>query len=199
MLRIALTGPSGGGKGYISALLRERGVPCLDTDAVVHALYGEPAFAASLSALLGEDLAGKDGAVDRKKLGRIVFTDAVKMKALQDAVYPAVRAKCGEFLEAREKEGAKAAAIDAPQLFEAGMEGDYDLIVAVCAPKAVRLKRVTGRDGVTKEEALLRFSRQMSCAEYRRRAHHTLNNDGKRDPAKALDKILARAGFYGKE
>lgn len=193
MLKIALTGPSGSGKGYIAALLAQRGIPCLDTDRTVHRLYRDPAFSSALAKALGADVLCGDGTVDRKKLGALVFADAGAMEKLSHTVYPAVKREIDRFFEDASSSGVAAAAVDAPQLFEAGFENDFDLIVCVTAPKDLRLKRVIARDGITRKEALLRFAHQMPAREYERRSTVTLRNAGG-DPAPRIDAILKKYG-----
>ena len=194
MLKIALTGPSGSGKGYIGALLTSRGVPVYDTDEAVHRLYADRAFSARLQDALGCDILGENGFIDRRKLGAVVFADENKMQALYALVYPAVRALCRDFLRDAAKNGCRAAAVDAPQLFEAGFEGDYDEIISISAPKRERLARILRRDGIGKEQALLRMAHQMSQRAYNNRATAVIHNGARDDASEQLDRLLEKWG-----
>ena len=194
MVRIAITGQSGSGKGYVCSLLEKQGILSLDCDAVVHRIYASDAFALRLSGVLSRDVRHPAGGVDRRLLAPIVFGDAEMMKRVQELVYPLVRAECLAFLEEQERVGAKAAVVDAPQLFEAGFEGDYQLILCVSAPKEERLSRIMKRDGISKEEALLRMSGQMSLEDYEKRCHALIKNGAGDCPEKQLREILARYG-----
>ena len=73
--------------------------------------------------------------------------------------------------------GARAAIIDAPQLFEAGLQNDCDFVVGVLAPAVQRLERVTARDGITPEAAQKRFAAQKDDAFYREHCQYILEND----------------------
>ncbi len=176
MLRLAVTGPSGSGKGYICALLERRGIPCLDTDRVVHELYDSPSFVAGISSELGCDIEGKDGKIDRNKLAGMVFHSTSAMKTLLKTVYPAVWQKCEYFFQHCEEEGRIAAVLDAPQLFESGFEKKCDAVIAVDAPEELRLRRILLRDGISKEAAILRMAHQKSSDEYRVLSDYVLFN-----------------------
>lgn len=194
MLKIALTGPSGSGKGYVSALLSRRGIPCLDTDRVVHDLYEREDFARKLQSVLSFEILDAKGRIDRKKLGALVYSDEKMMEKLLRTVYPEVRREILSFFEKNAVADAPAVAVDAPQLFEAGFESDFDAVLCVTAPKSLRLSRVTARDGISRAEALLRFSHQMPAREYEKRSTAVIRNNGKRDVKKDLDDILLRYG-----
>ena len=196
MLKIALTGPSGSGKGYVSALLSRRGIPCLDTDRVVHDLYEREDFARKLQSVLSSEILDAKGRIDRKKLGALVYSDEKMMEKLLRTVYPEVRREILSFFEKNAAADAPAVAVDAPQLFEAGFESDFDAVLCVTAPKSLRLSRVTARDGISRAEALLRFSHQMPAREYEKRSTAVIRNNGKRDVKKDLDNILLRYGVW---
>lgn len=194
MLKIALTGPSGSGKGYLSSILEEKGIACLDCDKVVHEIYKDPAFARMLSDIFMTDLGAPDGGVDRAKLRNLVFGNGEHMEKLSKLIYPLVRQSCLAFLKERESLGALAAAVDAPQLFEAGFEEDYDLILAVTAPVELRIRRIMKRDGITEERALERIAHQMTEKEYAARSHALLVNDEKENLEEALLRVLCSYG-----
>ena len=195
MIRIGLTGPSGSGKGYISSLLAKRGVPTLDCDRVVHTLYQDESFVQVLSMAFGVDLSAPDGSVNRKRLGEIVYNDPEAMKKLANLVYPPVRQRYLGYLEKAEEVGYSAAAVDAPQLFEAGFEKDYDCILCVTAPEEERLRRIVLRDGISAEQAKLRMKNQKTEEEYRMRSDFVLNNGADDRPEETLAQILGKMGI----
>ena len=190
MIRIALTGPSGAGKGYAAKLLEKRGIAVLDTDSVVHGLYAEGDLPIRISEMFGEQVLSPDGSVNRKALGKIVFQDKEALSALNRVVHEAVKRKTELWLRKQQKGGAEMAAVDAPQLFEAGMQGDFDLVVSVIADDEVRLLRICQRDGIEREQALLRMKNQMSAEQYSRKSQVTIVNNGTEDLVAQIDKLI---------
>ena len=135
------------------------------------------------------------GAMNAQRQFKITGASIKKsMEKLSSVVYPQVRKVCLSFMEDAEKSGAAAALVDAPQLFEAGFEGDYDLIAALVAPKKVRLQRIKARDGISGKAALARMAHQMTAREYAARADLAINNDGKTDLGKAVEALMRTIG-----
>ena len=91
--------------------------------------------------------------------------------------------------------GFSAAAVDAPQLFEAGFEKDYDCILCVTAPEEERLRRIVLRDGISAEQAKLRMKNQKTEEEYRMRSDFVLNNGADDRPEETLAQILGKMGI----
>lgn len=179
LYRIGLTGGSGSGKGAVAGILREKGIPCLDTDALVHRLYEEEN--GSLPRILEREF-GKEimegGKVDRAALREIVFSDRERLFRLNHIVHAAVREEIRRFFEREAEKETRIAAVDAPQLFEAGIESDFDLIVTVDAPAALRIERILKRDGISEKEAARRLQNQLSPEEYREKADWVICNTG---------------------
>src|SRR5213076_2171064 len=91
MLRVALTGGIATGKSYVLEQFGRRGVPCLDADLLVHGVTAAGTEAtAAIAARFGPDILAADGAVDRAKLGPIVFADPPARRDLEAIVHPAV-------------------------------------------------------------------------------------------------------------
>src|SRR5215218_8997302 len=91
MLKIALTGGIATGKSYVLDQFRRRGVPCLDADALAHGVTASGTEATSaIAARFGAGVLATDGAVDRAKLGPIVFADPAARRDLEAIVHPAV-------------------------------------------------------------------------------------------------------------
>jgi dephospho-CoA kinase len=173
---VGLTGGMGAGKSTALAELEHLGAAVLSTDAVVHELYGEERLRDAVVERWGEDVA-PGGVVDRSAVAARVFADADERGWLEGVLWPLVGERVGQWLtEARARHPApRAAVVEVPLLFEAGMEGVYDATVAVIADEQVRRERAASR-GHTLEEA--RASRQLSQQEKARRATFTVHNDG---------------------
>lgn len=190
MKLIGLTGTSGSGKGYVSLLFADRGIGSIDTDAIVHRLYREDADCiASLEAAFGP-ICGENGGVDRRKLAAIVFADSDRLAQLNRIVHRLVWQEVERICQAKEAEGCQWLLLDAPQLYEAGMEALCHKVIAVTAPVPIRMERICKRDGLSKEAAEARIRNQHSDAFFEERADYLICNDGVMPLAGQIDRIM---------
>jgi dephospho-CoA kinase len=190
---VGLTGGMGAGKSTALAELERLGAAVLSTDAVVHELYGGERLRDAVVERWGEDVA-PGGVVDRSAVAARVFADPDERAWLEGVLWPLVGEHVGQWLtKARARRPApRAAVVEVPLLFEAGMEGVYDATVAVIADERVRRERAASR-GHALEEA--RASRQLSQEEKARRATFTVRNDGSEgDLATQLSAVLDTLG-----
>ncbi|MBQ2686195.1 MAG: dephospho-CoA kinase [Clostridia bacterium] len=174
---IGITGTSGSGKGYLSDIIRGYGFTVIDADKVTHTLYEGGECVLRISELFG-DVTDDKGAIDRKKLGGIVFNDREKLLLLQDTVYGYITSEIFSVIENEKKKGASAVFVDAPQLFEAGIDKDCDFIISVIADESVRLSRITKRDGISKESARMRMKNQKSSDFFIENSDFVIENNG---------------------
>ncbi|MFJ2439881.1 MULTISPECIES: dephospho-CoA kinase [unclassified Streptomyces] len=177
MLRLGLTGGIGAGKSEVSRLLSGYGAVLIDSDRIAREVVepGTPGLAAVV-AEFGPGVLTGDGALDRPKLGGIVFGAPDRLRALNAIVHPLVRARSAE-LEA----GAGPDAIvvhDVPLLVENGMAGLYDLVVIVEAALETRLDRLVRLRGMAEDEARRRMAAQATTEERRAVADVVIDNDG---------------------
>ncbi|MFA1542924.1 dephospho-CoA kinase [Actinomadura monticuli] len=184
MLKVGLTGGIGSGKSEVSARLSERGAVVIDADKIAREVVepGTPGLAAVV-AEFGEDVLLPDGALDREKVGRIVFADAGRLAALNAIVHPLVGERMQELMDA-----APAGAVvvyDVPLLAENGLAPMYDEVVVVDAPEETQLDRLVARRGMTEEDARARMANQASRDERRAVATHVIDNSGTLDDLKA--------------
>ena len=121
-MRVGLTGGVASGKSTVSAILRELGAVVIDADALAREVVGPgtPGLAAVVAAF-GPEVLGPDGALDRPRLGALVFADAERRTALEAIVHPLVRPRASE-LEASAPLGA-VVVHDIPLLVETGQAG----------------------------------------------------------------------------
>lgn len=168
MIILGLTGSIGMGKTTAAGNFRLFGVPVHDADAVVHGLMalGGAAVADIQNAFPD---AVRDGAVDRQRLGGLVFDDDAALRRLEKILHPRVGAERQVFLSRAARAGAHVAVLDVPLLFETHGERHCDATVVVSAPAYVQAARVLARPGMTREKLRAILARQMPDAEKRRR------------------------------
>jgi len=161
MLRVALTGGIATGKSYVLERFRERGIPCLDADALVHGVEAAGTEAtAQIATRFGPDVLSADGSVDRAKLGPIVFADPAARRDLEAIVHPAVYRAITAGLRGFELLGQYPAAIvDVPLLFETGREKDFDRVIVTVCPPELQLARLRER-GMREDDARRRLAAQ---------------------------------------
>lgn len=159
---IAVTGGIGSGKSTLTALYRSLGAQVIDADAISRSLTAPDGEALpSIRAAFGEGVFHPDGTLDRPALARRVFggDDAARAR-LNAIIHPLVIRRTLAELTRLRAEGAKVAIVEAPLLFEAGMDSVADAVVCVVAPLPVRIRRIRGRDRLTYAEALRRIQSQ---------------------------------------
>ncbi len=173
---VGLTGGMGAGKSTALAALERLGAAVLSTDAVVHELYGSEPLRDAIVARWGEEVA-PGGVVDRSAVAARVFADADDRAWLESVLWPMVGTRVAAWLtEVRARRPApRAAVVEVPLLFEAGMEGAYDATIAVIAEEPVRRERAASRGHALADA---RAARQLSQDEKARRATFAIRNDG---------------------
>jgi dephospho-CoA kinase len=173
---VGLTGGMGAGKSTALAELQRLGAAVISSDAVVHELYETDRLRDAILGRWGEEVA-PGGVVDRAVVASRVFADAEDRAWLEGVLWPLVSERVGAWLvEVRARHPApRAAVVEVPLLFEAGLEGIYDATIAVIADEDTRRERAAGR-GHALEHA--RTERQLSQEEKARRATFTVRNDG---------------------
>lgn len=201
MLVIGLTGGSGCGKNAVARLLLEKGIETLDTDLLYHEMTSVSCECVrELAAAFGTEVLNGDGSLCRSRLAEIVFApddgrDA-RMKLLGDVTHKYIRKETESWLSAQKENGAVAAVIDAPVLFESGFDALCDTTVAMLASRDTRLSRIQKRDGISREKAALRIDAQPSDLFYIHRADCVFHNDGDLATlAKEVERFLSTLEF----
>lgn len=190
---VGLTGGLGAGKSTALAALERLGAAVLSTDAVVHELYEGDQLRDAVLARFGPEVAPA-GVVDRAALARHAFADEQDRAWLEGLIWPLVGARVASWLESvrAQQPPPRAAVVETPLLFEAGMEGIYDATIAVIAEEGVRRERAATRGHAVVEE---RASRQLSQEEKARRATFVVHNDGSEQQLEQeLSAILDKLG-----
>jgi dephospho-CoA kinase len=166
----------GAGKSTALKALERLGAAVQSTDAVVHELYEGEQLRDAVVARWGPEVA-PDGKVDRKAVAERAFADDAERAWLEDTIWPLVGERIANWLEqARAISPApRAAVIEVPLLFEAGMERMYDATIAVVASEELREERAAGRGHALGKE---RDTRQLAQEAKARRATYVVRNDG---------------------
>ena len=173
---IGITGGTGCGKTTLLKEVEKRGGLVLDCDVIYHELLASDA---QMLSAINTRFPGvvEDGALNRKKLGSIVFSDKEALLDLNKITHSAVKAEVLRRLAS----APKLAAIDAIALFEGGLSELCDVTVAVTAPVEDRVKRLMARDNISEEYARNRIKAQHDEDWFCQHCGHTLSNDGKLD------------------
>lgn len=192
MRRWAVTGPIGAGKSLAVRLLAERGALVVDADAVGHAVLREPDVRDAVALEFGPEIL-VDGAVDRAAVADRVFGDAVALARLNALTHPRLAERLRERLAAAAAAKPALAVLEAAVYFLLPPVGDFDLVVAVVADEAIRLRRLTAGGRYDAEAARRRIEAQRPLLPLFERADVILVNEGDEDDlARSLEALLRR-------
>ena len=183
---IGITGGSGCGKSHLSSRLRERGIPVIDCDLVSREIMTKDTpCAKEVCEFFGEEII-ESGEINRRKLGKIVFSDPEKLKKLNEITHKYILESIYNKMAAEESD---VICTDGATLIESGIS--CDMMVGIVADKEVRKKRIMERDSLTDEEALLRISAQKDDSFYIENCDFVIDNSlGNIDIDEFIKKII---------
>ncbi|MCC6164715.1 MAG: dephospho-CoA kinase [Acidobacteria bacterium] len=193
-MRVGLTGGIATGKSYVTARLREYGLPVIDADqlardAVAPASDGLRAVVGRF----GPGVLDASGALDRSALGAIVFADRLARTDLEAIIHPEVRQRIEAWFEDLAAGGYRGPAIaDIPLLFETGRTHQFDFLVVVACDPATQRKRLMARDGLSGEDADARLAAQWPIAKKVEAADRVVKTDGTFADTDVQIAVLAR-------
>lgn len=192
MLTIGVTGPTGAGKTTVLAALGELGCALVDCDRLYHRLLAtSPILVSELTDRFGRSILDNQGGVDRKALGRLVFSDEAALADLNAIAHRHVVAACISLVRTARAQGKRGLALDAVALLESGMGAMCDVTVAVTAPEEVRLKRIMARDGIDESQARARMEAQKPVEYYVNHCDYTIENNGSKTPQQLAQEVRA--------
>ncbi|MEY8574398.1 L-threonylcarbamoyladenylate synthase [Oscillospiraceae bacterium 21-37] len=194
-LVVGLAGPSGAGKSTVGDFLKQGGCSVLNCDSLTRSsqVYS-PDCIEELRAAFGEDVA-PGGKLYRKELARRAFATQEGRKRLGEITFPRILKQVRQVVESAREAGAPILVLDAPTLFESGLDSICARIVVVTAVREERLSRVMDRDNLSREQAEIRFSAQQDEDFYESRADYVIENS--REPGRRLAAEAVLADLKG--
>jgi dephospho-CoA kinase len=178
MTRIAVTGGIGCGKSLVGSMLQDEGLEVCEADGLAHQVMvpGNEVYRKVVE-VFGRDILCRDGQIDRQKLGARVFSHPDELKALNSLVHPAVKKAWLAWMEKREHEGCKIAAVIVPLLYEAGEGRGWDAVMCVNSSGRSQVERLKAR-GLTEGEIRRRIAAQMPSEEKVKLSDYVVINEG---------------------
>lgn len=175
MRLIGLCGRSGSGKSLLCQICSEHGIKIIDCDAVYRKLVSYKSDCLVEIAENFGDAVIKDSALDRRYLAPIVFSDPQKLQLLNKITHKHITAEIYKILDTYSD--SDIVILDAPTLFESGLNSSCDIVVAVVADDAVCLSRIIKRDNLSEQEALARLSNQKPLSFYDENCDYVIHNN----------------------
>lgn len=193
MLRVGLTGGIASGKSAVSSLLAQSGIPIIDSDTIARDLVkpGSEALSEIVSAL-GAGVLTAEGALDRVRVGRIVFGDKAKRRLLEEILHPRIQAEQDRWMDGVEAGGSPLAVVEAALMVESGGWKRFDLLVVVDCGEDQQIGRLMKRSGMGEEEARARLNSQIPLSEKVKYADRTIDNRGSLEDLDSRAEELAR-------
>src|SRR6266850_2164858 len=193
MLNVGLTGNIASGKSTVVELFKKWGATVIDADALAREAEAPgSAVLAAIAARFGTDVLGRDGTLDRAALRGKVMGDDAALAALNAIVHPAVQARRLELQQQAGERGDAIVVNDIPLLFEVLDPAQFDAIVLIDAPVALRRTRLRTLRGLSNQEADRMLTSQMPAERKRPRSTYVIENDGTlAELEKAAKKVFA--------
>lgn len=175
-MRYCLTGGIGAGKSYVCSLLREKGIEIYDTDNAAKRLIAQsPEIRQQLKELIG--------GLDKQTIAAFLLKSEENKLAINSIVHPAV---IKDFLDSGYEW------MECAIIYEAHLEQYVDKVIAVTAPREVRIERIMSRDGITRKEAEQWIDAQYPQEKVAERADFVIINDGNKDLQKQIEELWQR-------
>jgi dephospho-CoA kinase len=193
---IGLTGGIASGKSAVSQILQGLGMQVIDADGIAHEILAtDAAIKQEVVAAFGAEVLTAAGAVDRGRLGNIIFQDAERRRVLERILHPLIR----DELWKRAREGNDDVVLEVPLLIEQGEHARVDLVVVVYAARECQIQRLMGRDTISREEAVSRIATQLPLEEKVSYAQYIINNNGSLEETEEQVLRFYQAVIRGKE
>lgn len=180
MLVVGLTGGMCCGKTTVSSMFAELGCLIIDADLISRKLVepGEACYKRVIR-FFGKEILQKDGTLDRKKLGAIIFQDPAKRKVLNSILHPSIiREEERMIREARENGTHQITIVSAALMIEAGNYKRFKKIIVVHCNRELQIDRIMKREKITRREALQRIASQLTTREKKKHADYLVNTSG---------------------
>lgn len=179
MILVGITGGMGCGQSTVAGFMEKLGAKIINADRVAHALVNkDPEAKREIQHSFGERVFFRNGKLNRKLLGQIVFEDEAKTRLLNRIVHPRmVSWIIDEVEEARDSGKFRVIAIDAALIYEINLEHMFDSIIVVTAPMKKRIEWIMQRDGLSEKEICDRIAKQIPVEEKAKWADFIINNN----------------------
>ena len=182
-----LTGGVASGKTTVAGLFAALGARIIDADRIGHELLRAPQPTyREIVQRFGFEILDREGEIDRKRLGALVFVDPLKLQALNAVLHPRILERIDRLAESfRLQDPHAIVLVDAALIYEANLTGSFaKIIVTQCRPEQ-QLERLMARAGLSVEEAQRRIAAQMPAEEKRRRADYVIDCSGDMESTQA--------------
>jgi len=192
MLRVGLTGGIATGKSTVGAMFVELGCHLIESDQIAHQLFepGEAVHGAVVTQF-GDRILARDGTIDRRILGNIVFRDPQARAKLNSLVHPAIIQRQQEWLgqmEAQDPYGI--AIVDAALMIEVGTYKNYDKVIVVTCSTEIQASRLRARSALSEEQIESRIRSQMPTNEKIKYADFVIDNSGSIESTRAQVELV---------
>lgn len=176
MLIIGLTGGIGSGKSTAANFFRDKHIDVIDLDQLARQVVepGTPALE-KISQRFGETILLKDGALNRKKLGEIIFNDKQQKAWLESLLHPLIHQ---EKERAIEKSRSPYVIIEIPLLTENRRQGDVDRVLVINTDREKQIQRASSRDSLPKEQIEKIIGAQATADQRKAVADDLVDNNG---------------------
>ena len=182
---IGLTGGIGAGKSVVAEMLGRLGAVVSDSDRDTTEILRSPDVVETIRGWWGDEVVDERGTIVRAEVARRVFSDPAERRRLEGLIHPRVHERRRRRFE-EAPDSVRMLVIDAPLLFEAGLDAECDAVWFVDASEDMRRNRVRINRDWDDDELARREANQLSIEEKRRRSDVVLENDG------SLDQLQAR-------
>jgi dephospho-CoA kinase len=195
-LVLGLTGGIATGKSTVSRMFLEKNIPLIDTDSISRDLLakGNDGYAEVVKCFKNDDILLTNMEINRKLLGRIIFSNAQKRQKLNDIIHPKVINIVLSEIDKHKELGTDVVVVDVPLLFESGFDQFTDKVVVVYAPEELQLQRLIDRDNISEEYANMKINAQMTMEDKIEKSDFVIDNSKsilqtKKDFLEVLKKI----------
>jgi len=175
---VGLTGGIASGKSVVVNKFKKLGAKVIDADKIAHQVLHENLEVKNkIIKNFGKEILKKNGTINRKKLGKIVFSNAKKRKILEKITHPVIIKEVKKKLNHLITQSLNHFVIlDAPLLFETKITNFVDKIIVVAVPREIQLKRLMERNNLTEQEAWERINSQWKIEKKKKFADFIIDN-----------------------
>lgn len=186
---VGLTGGTGCGQTTVADIFAGLGAKVINADRIAEEIaVKDNEVRDEIRRAFGRRVFTRDGQLNRRALGELVFSDASKLNRLNQIIHPRMVERIIDELEAaRESGNYQVIVIDAALIFENNLEKSFDVIVVVASQLKHRLQRLMERDKISEELLRQRIERQISIEDKLKWGDYVIHNNG------TLDQLKRRA------